>query len=173
MLAVAGERRAWLTSLMKLLSITGSGWVEFPIALMLIFGLSLGERKDKACWYTATVLSGWLLYALAKLTVRRSRPHIISHLTHDAGWYSYPSGHSMLAPLIFGLGVIVWATPWRSLGAQVAALALAGLLALAIGVSRIYLGSHYPSDVIGGLLLGTAWSALSVMWWERRQGVRL
>ncbi|MEO8090290.1 MAG: phosphatase PAP2 family protein [Gemmatimonadales bacterium] len=172
MLRLATERRPGLTVGMKLLSVTGSGLVEFPVAFLLIGGLLARGRKPQAGWYAGAVLSGWVLYALAKLAAHRHRPHVISHLMHGAGWYSYPSGHSMLAPLIFGLGAIAWSTPWRSPEARLGTLALAALLALAIGVSRVYLGSHYPSDVIGGLLLGTGWSALSVLWWERRGRLR-
>lgn len=172
MLKLAAERGPGLTLCMKLLSVIGSGLVEFPVALLLIAALLARGQKAQARWYAGAVLSGWALYALAKLAVRRHRPHIISHLMHGAGWYSYPSGHSMLAPLVFGLGAIAWATPWRSPAARLVTLALAALLALAIGVSRVYLGSHYPSDVIGGLLLGSAWSALSILWWERRERVR-
>jgi undecaprenyl-diphosphatase len=173
MLALAAERRPGLSVCMKLLSVIGSGLVEFPVAFLLIGTLLVRGRKAQAGWYAGAVLSGWALYALAKLAVHRHRPHVITHLMHgDAGWYSYPSGHSMLAPLVFGLGAIAWATPWRSPVIRAAVLMLAALLALAIGLSRIYLGSHYPSDVIAGLLLGTAWSALSAMWWERREGGR-
>jgi undecaprenyl-diphosphatase len=167
MLALGAQRRPGLTVGMKLLSMLGSGLVEIPVAFLLIGALHVRGRKAQARWYAGAVLSGWALYALAKLAVRRHRPHVITHLMHGAGWYSYPSGHSMLAPLVFGLGAIAWATPWRSPATRVVALILATLLAVAIGVSRVYLGSHYPSDVIGGLLLGTGWSALSVMWWER------
>ena len=171
-LALGAERRPWLTWWMKLLSVAGSGLVEFPFALLLIAGLLLRRHKAQAGWYAASVISGWALYALAKLAVHRPRPQIISHLAHGAGWYSYPSGHSMLAPLVFGLGVIAWTAPWRSLPARIGALAATVLLALAIGLSRVYLGSHYPTDVIGGLLLGTAWSALALWWRERRAEAR-
>jgi undecaprenyl-diphosphatase len=171
MLAVAAEREPWLTWWMKLLSVAGSGLIEIPLALLLIFGLAVRKRRAEAWWYTAAALSGWALYALAKLVVQRPRPHIIPRLMHGAGWYSYPSGHSMLAPIIFGLGIIVWAAPWPSPALRRAALVLAALLALAIGFSRVYLGMHYPSDVVGGLLLGTAWSALALLWWDRlREG---
>jgi undecaprenyl-diphosphatase len=168
MLALAAERRPWLTGWMKLLSVAGAGLVEAPFALLLIAGLVLRKHGAQALWYAASVIGGWALYALAKIAVHRPRPHIISHLAQGAGWYSYPSGHSMLAPLVFGLGVIAWTAPWRSFRARLGALALAILLALAIGLSRVYLGSHYPTDVIGGLLLGTAWSALALLWQERR-----
>ncbi len=172
MLALAAERRAGLTVCMKVLSVIGSGLVEIPASFLLIAALVVRGRKARARWYAGAVLSGWALYALAKLAVRRPRPHIISHIMHGAGWYSYPSGHSMLAPLVFGLGAIAWAMPWRSPAARLCALTLAALLALAMGVSRVYLGLHYPSDVIGGLLLGTGWGALSVMWWERRENAK-
>ena len=171
MLALAGGREPWLTGWMRLLSVAGSGLIEIPLALLLIFGLAVRKRKAEAWWYTAAALSGWALYALAKLVVQRPRPHIIPRLMHGAGWYSYPSGHSMLAPIIFGLGIIVWAAPWPSPALRRAALVLATLLALGIGFSRVYVGVHYPSDVVGGLLLGTAWSALALLWWERlREG---
>jgi undecaprenyl-diphosphatase len=164
MLAIAAERRGSLTWVMKLLSVVGSGAVEIPSALLLIFGLYHRRRKLEARWYAAAVLSGWALYALAKLAVQRPRPHVITRLMHGAGWYSYPSGHSMLAPLVFGLGIIAWAAPWPSEHLRRSALAIAAALSIGVGISRVYLGSHYPTDVIGGLLLGTAWSALW-LWW--------
>lgn len=169
MLAMAAERQPWLTEIMKLLSVAGSGAIEIPFALLLIVGLWLRNRKPEASWYSAAVLSGWALYALTKFAVQRPRPHVISHLMHGAGWYSYPSGHAMLAPLVFGLGVIAWAAPWPAPALRRAALALAAVIALGVGYSRVYVGAHYPTDVIGGLLLGTAWSAFGLAWWERRK----
>jgi undecaprenyl-diphosphatase len=160
MLALAAHRRPWLTVIMKALSVTGSGLLEFPFAIVLLAGLRVRGRKKQAHWYAAAVLSGWALYALAKILVHRPRPHVISRLMHGAGWYSYPSGHSMLAPLVFGLGIIVWTAPWTSAALRRSALALAALLALGVGISRVYVGAHYPTDVVGGLLLGTAWSGV-------------
>jgi undecaprenyl-diphosphatase len=160
MLALAAERRPWLTLLMKTLSVTGSGLLEIPFAIALVAGLMVRARKKQAKWYAAAVLSGWALYALAKILVHRPRPHVISRLMHGAGWYSYPSGHSMLAPLVFGLGVIVWTATWTSVALRRSALALAALLAIGVGLSRVYVGAHYPTDVLGGLFLGTAWSGV-------------
>jgi undecaprenyl-diphosphatase len=172
MLAVADGREPWLTWWMKLLSVAGSGLIEIPFALLIILGLALRKRKAEAWWYTAAALGGWALYALAKFAVHRPRPHVVSRLMHGAGWFSYPSGHSMLAPIVFGLGIIVWAAPWASPALRRGALALAALLGLGIGFSRVYVGVHYPSDVVGGLLLGTAWSALALLWWERLREAR-
>jgi undecaprenyl-diphosphatase len=169
MLAVADGREPWLTWWMKLLSVAGSGLIEIPVALLIIVGLILRNRNPEARWYAAAALSGWALYGLAKLAVQRPRPHVVPRLMHGAGWYSYPSGHAMLAPIVFGLGIIVWSAPWVSPALRRAALALAALLALGIGLSRVYVGVHYPSDVVGGLLLGTAWSGLSLLWAARKK----
>lgn len=169
MLALAEERRPWLTWLMMGLSVAGSGIVEFPLAILLLFGLVVRGRASEARWYAAAVLSGWALYAIAKFAVHRPRPHVVSRLMHGAGWFSYPSGHSMLAPLVFGLGIIAWAAPWPSALLRRSALALAALLAIGVGVSRVYLGAHYPTDVLGGLLLGTAWSGLWLLVGARRR----
>ena len=168
MLSLARDRRPWLNWWMTVVSAAGSGAVEVPLILLLLYGLVSRRRIAEARGYGSAVLSGWALYALAKLVVHRSRPRLISHLIHGAGWYSYPSGHSMLAPLVYGLGAIIWAVPWGP-SARWAILAAAILLSVAIGLSRAYLGVHYPTDAIGGLLLGTGWSALWLYWWERRE----
>jgi undecaprenyl-diphosphatase len=160
MLSLAQQRRDWLTGAMKTLSVLGSGLVEFPLAILLLAALVMRRRQAEARWYAVAVLSGWALYALAKLAVHRTRPHVVSRLMHDGGWYSYPSGHAMLAPLVFGLGVIAWTAPWPSATVLRVALAAAALVALGVALSRVYLGVHYPTDVIGGLLLGTGWSCL-------------
>src|SRR3954468_22973018 len=71
MLAIASGRQPWLTGWMKLLSVAGAGLVEIPLALLLILGLAMRKRSREAWWYTAAALSGWALYALAKLAVQR------------------------------------------------------------------------------------------------------
>jgi undecaprenyl-diphosphatase len=115
------------------------------------------------------VLSGWALYALAKLAFHRGRPRVIPRLMHGAGWYSFPSGHATLAPLVFGLGVLIWAAPWPR-RTRAALLAAAAALSVLIAYSRVYLGMHWPTDALGGLLLGTGWSALWRAWWDRHDG---
>ena len=169
MLSLARDRRPWLSWWMTVLGVVGSGAVEVPLVVCLLYALVSRRRVADAQAYAAAVLSGWALYAVAKLVVHRARPHVISHLMHGAGWYAYPSGHSMLGPLVFGLGAIVWAGPWPRRTARWAILGAAILLSAGIGISRAYVGVHYPTDAIGGLLLGTGWSAMWLFRWERRE----
>jgi undecaprenyl-diphosphatase len=165
MLAVAQLRTPWLTPLMQAASVAGSGAVEVPLALLLSFRLSSVRRRSEAAGYAFAVLSGWAFYGVAKFTFRRVRPRIVPRLM-GGGWFSFPSGHATLAPLVFGLGALIWSARWPR-RTRVLLLALAALLALLIGFSRVYVGVHWPSDVIAGLLLGTAWGAMWVWWWER------
>ena len=158
--AVAGARLPAVTALMKVLSAVGAGEVAIPIGLIVTWLLVLqGERRAAQC-YAWTTLSGWALNIGLKELFQRPRPHVLPHLD-QAGGFSYPSGHAMLAPLVFGLGGFLL-TRHLAPGPRRIARGAAGLFAVAIGFSRIYLAVHYPSDVIGALLAGTGWAALGV-----------
>ncbi|MEP7175012.1 MAG: phosphatase PAP2 family protein [Gemmatimonadales bacterium] len=167
MLAIGESRPLWLTRLMRVASVVGSGVVEIPLGLFLSFQLARIRRRSESVGYASAVLSGWALYALLKVLFHRARPHVIPRLMRGAGWYAFPSGHATLAPLVFGLGVLVWAAPWRW-RTRAALLAAAAALSIFIAASRVYLGMHWPTDALGGLLLGTGWAGLWMWWWERR-----
>lgn len=165
MLSLGAERRAWLSPVMYLASLVGGGPVAVPAALLFVFLLRRHRRGSDAKAYAIIALSGWALYGLAKLSIERARPHVIPYLYHGAGWYSYPSGHSTLAPIIFGLAAVLWSAPWKSEGRRRAFIIAASVLAFTIAFSRVYIGVHYPSDVAGGLLLGIGWSSFWYWWW--------
>ena len=166
MLLIGASRPPWVTRVMQVLSVLGSGAIEIPLGLFLSFQLARIRRRGESAGYAAAVLSGWAVYALAKLAFRRARPHVIPRLMRGAGWYSFPSGHATLAPLVFGLGTLIWAAPWSARTRGLLLVAAAALCCL-IAYSRVYLGMHWPSDAAGGLLLGTGWAALWMWWWER------
>jgi undecaprenyl-diphosphatase len=167
MLAIGQWRPAWLTPIMRAASMVGSGTVEIPLGLLVSWRLSRIRRRSEAVGYASALMSGWAFYGLAKFAFARARPRIIPRLVRGAGWYSFPSGHATLAPLLFGLGMLIWSARWHSARAKAGALLTAGLVVLLIGYSRVYLGVHWPSDVVGGWLLGTAWGGMWVWWWER------
>jgi undecaprenyl-diphosphatase len=166
MLALEPYRAPWCTGILRLASTAGSGAVEIPLALLLSFRLAVTRRRSEAAGYAGATLSGWALYGLLKFLFQRARPRVIPRLMRGGGWYAFPSGHASLAPLVFGLGVLIWAAPWRR-ELRLGLLAAAVAVSLLIAFSRVYLGLHWPSDALGGLLLGTGWAALWVWWWER------
>jgi undecaprenyl-diphosphatase len=170
MLAVGGLRSPGLTAVMQSLSAVGAGEIEIPIALLLSLRLAMIRRRAEAAGYAAATLSGWAMYGVAKWVFQRPRPRVISRLS-GAGWYSFPSGHATMAPLVFGLGVLIWSGPW-SRGTRAALLLVAAACSLLIAFARVYLGVHWPTDVLGGLLLGAGWAAMWMWWWERAELAR-
>jgi undecaprenyl-diphosphatase len=160
LIAVAAMRTPGTSGWMGVLSGMGQGSFAIPAGIAVFLVLLLRGWRRSALCYAVTVLSGWGLNAVLKEGFRRHRPGVVPHLD-GAGWYSYPSGHAMLAPLVFGLGVYLLTRP-SAPGVQWTARVTAFVLCLAIAWSRVYLGVHYPSDVIGALLAGTGWAALGV-----------
>jgi len=169
MLALGPHRPTWSTCIMRTASVLGSGSVEIPLSLLISLRLAMIRRRSEAVGYASAALSGWALYGLLKYLFHRARPHVIPRLMRGGGgWYAFPSGHATLTPLVFGLGALIWSAPWPR-ATRLALVGATALLSLLIAFSRVYLGMHWPSDVIGGLLVGTGWAALWVWWWERAE----
>jgi membrane-associated phospholipid phosphatase len=150
---------AWLVlPALRTASFLASGAGAIPIALAIALYLAARGRRRTAWFYTATCLSGWAAELLIKEIVRHPRPVGISPKLTDAGWYSYPSGHAMLSVLVFGLGVDLLT---RGTAPLPRALALGATIVLigAVCLARVYLGAHWPSDVVGAVLAGIAWAA--------------
>jgi len=151
----ASLRRPWLSGIAMDLTALGS-----PLLVAMftfVFGallLALGDRRG-ASVLAATSFASALLTLATKTLLERPRPDVVTRLVHVTG-LSYPSGHSLASAAVYFTASFVvarhLAPPWE----RVAALGFTILLTTAIGASRIYLGVHYPSDVLGGILLGTA-----------------
>ena len=145
-LPVPTDAWAFLTSL--------GGRILIPLGFVLVAGLALARR-----WREAVVVGGALLLAVGltevvKLAVARPRPP--GEALADASGYSFPSGHTLNSTVTYGLIALV---AWRSSlprSARLVVVAALAALVLLIGASRIALGVHYPSDVLAGLLAGTA-----------------
>ncbi|MFZ5625610.1 MAG: phosphatase PAP2 family protein [Gemmatimonadota bacterium] len=149
-----------LTKLMKVLTTMGAGAFAIPFALAVYGALRWWRRRPRAArLYVYACSSGWAMNLLAKALFRRHRPDVVPHLD-AAGWFSFPSGHAMLAPLVFGLAAVLFLREVRSPAVRLISFFAVALLVIGIGVSRVYLGVHYASDVLGALLAGTGWAAL-------------
>lgn len=155
-----GTVRGGITlDLMIAATVLGDGEVEIPFALATGALLWRLGRERCARIFVFCALSGQVVLMLAKQSFQRPRPDIIDRLA-GAGWYSYPSGHAMLAPVIWGLGLLLLSQSVSNAWIRRVLLFLAVTIPIAIGVSRVYLGVHFPSDVIGALVLGTGWILL-------------
>lgn len=148
------------TEIMRLITQLGASWVGVAVCGGIVLWL-LWERRY------ATVLAIGSVFALAKLleagckvAFARPRPSIVPHLTHADG-YSFPSGHTITAIIVWGLLAAVLVDRTSGRAQSLPPVAAAVLVAL-IGFSRIYLGVHYLTDVIGGMLLGGACLALAI-----------
>ena len=143
------------TSAMRAVSDLGST-LAWWIILIPVMGWLIYRRLPRlAAFVAVTAIGSSLLNNAIKLTVSRARPHLPDPVA-TAGGTSFPSGHAQAAIVGYGILVLVFLPviprrirPW--------AITVASLLVLTIGFSRIALGVHYFSDVIGGFLIGGAW----------------
>jgi undecaprenyl-diphosphatase len=130
------------------------------VAGVVIYLISIGKRGT-ALLVGGAVVSGAVLSALLKLGFDRPRPDLVAHLSH-ANSSSFPSGHAMLAAVTYlTLGVLL-TRAHRQRRTKIIVMTFAIILTVLIGLSRIYLGVHWPTDVMAGWALGAAWAAL---WW--------
>lgn len=110
------------------------------------------KLKGRALWAFVTMMVGWGIGGIAKLLAQRARPVVEDSVPHAQG-YSFPSGHALNITLAVGVMVfLLW--PLLSAGWRRVAVALAIVIALVVGLDRIFLGAHFPSDVIAGHVLG-------------------
>lgn len=152
---------AGLTRLMLLLAYWHG--VAGTIAMALLIGAWL-RRKGAQYWLlalAAAVPGGLLLNVLLKYAFHRARPHF-DHPLLTLATYSFPSGHTVAATLVYGLLACYAVRHARGWGARAAALLLAAAMVALVGVSRMYLGVHYLSDVLAAAAEGCAWLAVCI-----------
>jgi membrane protein DedA with SNARE-associated domain/membrane-associated phospholipid phosphatase len=159
---LVGHRTAWLTDVMQ--TVTTLGTLRVAVVLLALAWLLPARRCSR--WPTALMLTivvggtGALVDAI-KLLTTRTRPDIADLLTAAPG-YAFPSGHSAQAVATFGLLAYLLAGRLHRWGHRVTVWTAAILIIILVGFSRLYLGAHWLTDVLGGFALGTAWTALVV-----------
>ena len=164
-------RHSGFTSLMRLVSDLGSTLAWLVILTPVVVWLIHRRLLKLAAFVAVTAVGSSLLNNLIKLLVGRARPHLTDPVAVAAG-KSFPSGHSQAAIVGYAILVAVFLPAVRR-GRRAWLVVPAVLLVLLIGFSRIALGVHYLSDVIGAYLIGTVWfigMASAFGAWRRAEG---
>jgi undecaprenyl-diphosphatase len=165
----------WLTQ--AFIDITALGgftlrWLFGAAAIGFLIDI---RRKIEAVWLAASLIGASLLNAVLKAFLHRARPEIVPHLTTSSG-SSFPSGHAMVAAAVYlTIGLMLAETQKRP-AVRAYLMAFFVMLVFLIGASRVYLGVHWPSDVLAGWTVGAAW-ALAMFtakrWFEKRHNARV
>jgi undecaprenyl-diphosphatase len=132
--------------------------------IAVVGGVVLWRQRRRlllACW-TSAFVGGVAFNKVVKILVHRGRPVLAVARPHFAE-FSFPSGHTMAATIGYGMLAYVLVMYWRPRRVRRRFIALAAVgLAFLVGVSRVYLGAHFPTDVLGGFAAGAAWLAICV-----------
>ena len=167
------SRHGWAVDVLQVISFMGK-----PIFLALVLGLPgiwiIRRREWRLVIFgVVTTVVGGLVDTAVKVAVGRDRPVVDAPVAHAIG-QSFPSGHAMASVICYGTLLLVMLplapTRWR----RVIVVATATLV-LAIGISRLALGLHFVTDVLGGYVLGAAWLFASVAafeTWRQDRGLR-
>lgn len=161
----------WLHEVMRDITALGSTVVLAVITIATVGFLALTRNRHAAVLVLISVVGGTLLSSLLKAAFDRARPDLVLHTTtvYSA---SFPSGHALMSAVVFlTLGALLAATQ-ESTRLKIYILGLSLVLTLLVGASRVYLGVHWPTDVLAGWALGASWAMAcwSLMTWLQRRG---
>ena len=144
---------------MRGVSLLGTEVSLVPLGVILVGWLVAAKRRRAAVVFAVATLGAVALDQILKLLFGRPRPEpffgLASPLTH-----SFPSGHAMVSCCFFGALAAILAARQRSRGKRMAIFAAAALLVALMGFSRVYLGFHYPTDVLAGYAAAVVWLAV-------------
>jgi len=148
-----------LTAIMRGVSLFGSEVILVPLGAILVWRLVAAKRRRAAVVFAVAALGAEALDQIMKLLFYRPRPEpffgLASPVTH-----SFPSGHAMVSCCFFGVLAVILAARQPSRLKRIAIFAAAALLVALMGFSRVYLGLHYPSDVLAGYAAAVVWLAV-------------
>jgi len=159
---VVAHRAGWLTGIMRVVTWVGSTAVIIPLGL-IVGGWFVRRRHEwrPLILLTAAVAGAVALYDIIKHLVGRPRPPQAIWIGHFPA-AAFPSGHATQTVAFYSVLALILGTG-RSPRVKLALWSAAVLVALVVGFSRIYLGAHWLTDVLGGYALGTFWAAVVVI----------
>ncbi len=151
------------TFVMLIITEIGFIYVIFPVMLITLYILLFKKKHYwEAVMLIASLGGGDLIKVTIKNIVQRERPTFLQ-LAEESS-FSFPSGHTMAAITFWGMfAYIVWINLPERTGLRTFVAIVAPMIILLIGISRIYLGVHFPSDVVAGYAIGGAWLITCIM----------
>jgi undecaprenyl-diphosphatase len=155
-----------LTVFMRGISALGSSVVLVLFSVFLIAYFWRAWRLRAAFWLAITMVGAFTLNTMLKNFFERPRP-VPFHI-HNPASYSFPSGHALLSFCFYFVAAGLLTARMRNRNAQAALWTGAALVIIAIGASRIYLGVHYPSDVLAGYAAASIWVVTLILLHRRR-----
>lgn len=161
----------WFEEMMRDFTALGSTAVLSGITLAVVGYLLLARKRHVALMVVVAVGGGIALSHLLKWGFDRPRPDLVSHVS-QVYTQSFPSGHAMLSAVVYlTLGALLVRTR-AEIRVKIYLLSLAVFATVVVGVSRIYLGVHWPSDVLAGWAIGAGWALIwwMVMLWMQSRG---
>lgn len=153
---------AWLREAMVDFTALGGGAV-LTLVTLLAAGYLLARRKMAlALFLAAAVAAGGILNTLLKFGFVRERPDVVPHLV-EVSSASFPSGHAMNSAMVFLTLAALLVSAERSWRVRIFLMSAAILLTSLVGVSRAYLGVHWPTDILAGWSVGAAWAVMCAL----------
>jgi membrane-associated phospholipid phosphatase len=143
---------------MRIVTWLGSSWVVIPLAIVLVVALFAVHQRWLASFVALAVGGAALLGVLTKDVIGRARPPVDVRL-QPAHSSAFPSGHSTQAAATYVALAIVVTVLSQSRPLRAVSWTVTTLIVFLVGVSRVYLGMHWATDVLGGWLLGSVWVA--------------
>lgn len=154
LLAIHASAQTSLDTWVRILTKFGTIWGVYPAAIVLMLILLLLKQWRSLTYILITLPGCLLLNRMAKILMHRARPHLWESTFPPEPEFAFPSGHAM-ASMVFVtvLIILTWGRRWCWLVAM-----LGGAFVIAIGWTRLYLGVHYPSDILAGWMMAIAWA---------------
>jgi undecaprenyl-diphosphatase len=165
---VGSNQNPMVRNIMVEVTTLGTGSVVAMLVLVSGLFLWLNHHRHSAALLAVATIGGIALNNLLKLGFDRARPQIFEWGTHAMS-SSFPSGHAMSSAIVYSTVAYLAARLQRDHASRILTMSFAALMIFSISASRIYLGVHYPSDVLAGVIIGLAWAAFCMAVLEATQ----
>lgn len=163
---IQGFETPILTDIMRFFTNIGSrNFVVYLSLAVLIFLFLVFKHRSELILYIAVIIGSPILNQTLKQVFQRARPDF--HRLIEIGGYSFPSGHAMNAFTVYG---VITFLLWRHIPTRwgrTLLIVISSFIILTIGISRVYLGVHYPSDIIAGYFASGCWLTISIWFYQR------